>query len=115
MKWTEIEQNWAAMIPSIQARWPEVSEADLTSLSGKRDELVAVIADATGDTPNEAGRQVAEWMEGPMPSDAFAHPTHDNAAARDARRYVPPGEDPLSDDARFGDEDQPEPPMGRDR
>jgi hypothetical protein len=113
MQWSEIEQNWRAMIPAIRGRWPEVSEEDLIALSGRKDEVVATIAGASGDTPAEIERQIDEWRQGPMPADAYADPTHDNAAARDAGRYVPDGEDALADDARFGDDDMAERPIGR--
>jgi hypothetical protein len=48
-----------------------------------------------------------------MPADAYADPTHDDAALSEAGRYVPEGEDVLSDDSRFGDDDLPDRPMGR--
>ncbi len=58
-------------------------------------------------------RDLEEWREGPMPADAYADPTHDDEATRDARRYIPEGEDPLADDSRFGDDDVPDRPIGR--
>jgi hypothetical protein len=113
MEWRDIRENWTAMIPSIQARWPEISEERLTAMSGERDELVQAVAETSGSDGVEAEREVDAWLVQPMPADAYADPAHDQQAAQDAGGYVPEGEDPLADDRRFGDEDVPDRPIGR--
>ncbi|MFW5641377.1 MAG: hypothetical protein ACOCY0_01295 [Roseicyclus sp.] len=112
MQWSEIRENWTALIPSVQARFPQLSEEDLVGMNGERSELVAALVETGIDTA-EAERQVEDWRETPMPADAYAHPEHDDEAAREARDYIPEGEDPLADDRRFGDDDLPDRPMGR--
>ncbi|MDG4648838.1 hypothetical protein P6F26_10320 [Roseibacterium sp. SDUM158017] len=112
MQWSEIRENWTALIPSVQARWPQLSEERLTALNGERDELVATLVQS-GTDAQEAEREVEDWRETPLPADAYADPAHDAAAAQDAGGYVPEGEDPLSDDRRFGDDSIPETPIGR--
>ena len=113
MDWTEIRENWEATIPSLQSRWPEVPEEDWIAAAGERADIAAAIARWTGNDLTEAERDLEEWREGPMPADAYADPTHDDEATRDARRYIPEGEDPLADDSRFGDDDVPDRPIGR--
>jgi hypothetical protein len=110
---TEIRDTWPALIPSLQARFPELDEDGLIALSGEREELVGALEQRSARDRVEAERDLEAWREGPIPSDAYADPSHDNAAARDAGRYIPEGEDPLSDDRRFGDDDMAERPMGR--
>jgi hypothetical protein len=112
MEWTEIRENWSALIPSVLARWPELDEGDLTAMSGEKVELVAALT-GRGRDASEAERQVEDWRETPMPADAYADPAHDAAAARESRDYVPEGEDPLADDRRFGDDEVPDRPIGR--
>lgn len=113
MEWRDIRENWAALIPSIRARWPEITEERLTAMSGTREELVQAVAETSGADAVEAEREVEAWRAQPMPADAYADPAHDQDAAGDAGAYVPEGEDPLADDRRFGDEDIPERPIGR--
>ncbi len=113
MEWKDIQANWPAMIPVVRASFPELDEARLTGLSGTPDELAEALAEASARDRQEAMRDLETWREGPMPADAYADPTHDDAALSQAGRYVPEGEDVLSDDARFGDDDQPDRPMGR--
>ena len=115
MKWNDVERHWPALVGSLQSRWPDLVEEDLLALTPTRDELVDLVARSAGEPVPEAGRQVDIWLEGPMPSDAFADPVHDDAAIREAARYVPEGEDVLSDDSRFGDDAVPATPIGRDR
>jgi len=113
MDWTEIRDNWEATLPALRTRWPEVPEEEWIAAAGERAEIIATVARWTGDDPAEAERALDDWREGPMPADAYADPTHDDAAARDAGRYIPAGESALDDDSRFGDDDQPDRPMGR--
>ncbi len=113
MEWRDIRANWAALIPSIRARWPEIGEDRLTAMSGEREELVAAVAATSGADGAEAEREVEAWRAQPMPADAYADPAHDQEAARDAGGYVPEGEDPMADESRFGDEDVPDRPIGR--
>jgi hypothetical protein len=112
MQWDEIRENWTGLIPSVMARWPQLSEEQLTGMSGTRDELVAGLVQ-TGTEAQEAEREVEDWRETPLPLDAYADPDHDQAAAQDAKGYIPEGEDPLADDRRFGDDDVPDRPLGR--
>lgn len=113
MTWDEIRETWPTLVPALRTRFPELDEDRLTALSGAQDELVAALAEASARDRTEAARDLEAWREGPMPADAYASPLHDDAAARDAGRYVPEGEDPLSDDRRFGDDHVPATPMGR--
>jgi hypothetical protein len=113
MTWTEIRETWPALIASLQTRFPELDEDGLVSISGEREELVALLEARSARDRVEAERDLEAWREGPMPSDAYADPSHDNAAVSDAGRYVPEGEDALADDRRFGDDDLPDRPMGR--
>jgi len=113
MDWTEIRENWEATLPALQSRWPEVPEEEWIAAAGDRADIIATIARCTGDDLSEAERALEEWREGPMPADAYADPVHDNAAARDAGRYIPEGEEPLDDDGRFGDDNLQDRPMGR--
>lgn len=113
MDWTQAQDNWPALIGPAKDRWPEVPEAELTALTPTKDELTDLVARHGGTDRPEAARQIAEWLNGPMPADAYADPTHDMTAAGDAGKSIPDGEDVYTDDRRFGDDHTPDPPMGR--
>lgn len=40
MQWTEITKDWKAVSKKFSAKWPKLTEADLTAIAGKREELV---------------------------------------------------------------------------
>lgn len=113
MQQKDLRDDWPALFPSLQAQFPKLSDDALDRIDGDRERLEHEIAKRHDMTAAEAREAVADWMVGPMPSDAFAHPTHDNAAVRDSGKYIPDGEDALADDARFGDDDTVESPIRR--
>jgi uncharacterized protein YjbJ (UPF0337 family) len=40
MKWNEIERDWKVFKPQFQKKWNKLTDADLTAIAGKRQELV---------------------------------------------------------------------------
>jgi hypothetical protein len=114
MSKADFAEDWRPYSDALLDRFPQLTEGDLDDADGSTATLAKRIAEADGTiTPAEAQQDLHEFLSGPMPADAYADPLHDNAAAMDSGRYVPEGEDPLADDERFGDDETPEPPMGR--
>ncbi|CUH39707.1 hypothetical protein JSE7799_02435 [Jannaschia seosinensis] len=109
------QEDWVPFRDAILSRYPELTDGDLADADGSTAELARRIAERQEIDPAEAQERLHEFLEGPMPADAYADPTHDNAAAQDSGQYVPAGEDPLADDNRFGDDHNDENPVGRNR
>lgn len=109
--------DWVPFRDALLSRYPGLTDADLQDADGSTAVLAQRISDLEGGgtEPADAQQDLHEFLEGPMPSDAFADPTHDNEAVRESVDYIPEGEDPLADDKRFGDDDMADRPMGRDR
>lgn len=40
MQWNEIQKTWDTQKKEFMAKWPKLTDADLTAIAGKRDELV---------------------------------------------------------------------------
>jgi uncharacterized protein YjbJ (UPF0337 family) len=40
MKWNEIERDWKGLKAQFRTKWNKLTDADLTAIAGKRDELV---------------------------------------------------------------------------
>jgi hypothetical protein len=113
MSRSDFEADWTPYRDALVTRFPKLTEAELADADGNVSDLAVIIAAHDGTTPSEAQQALEEFLGGPMPADAYAAPQHDDAAARAAADYVPDGEDPLSDDRRFGDDDVPDRPIGR--
>ena len=40
MLWTEIQKDWKGLSKKFKTKWSKLTDADLTAIAGKRDELV---------------------------------------------------------------------------
>ena len=114
MQWTAVKSNWPAFIEAIMQRWPATSENELLALDGDRERLANHIAEAEGLEPQEAERQVAEWLQGAVPADVAMDETRDSENIRASAAHIPVGEDVYSDDKDFGSEQATPRPVGRD-
>ena len=106
--------NWITYRDALLSRYSNLTDGDLSDAEGSTFRLAKRIATVQSMDPAEAQQDLHEFLEGPMPADGFAEPANDNAAIRSSEDYIPEGEDPLADDARFGDDDKTENPVGRD-
>lgn len=41
MLWTDVQKDWKVIGKQFKAKWPKLTDADLTAIAGKREELVA--------------------------------------------------------------------------
>ena len=112
----DFHDDWVPWRDAVLDRYPDLDDADLEDADGSTAALARIIAAKDGSvTPGEAQEALHEFLSGPMPADAYADPTHDDAAVRESDAYIPAGEDASDDDRRFGDDDTAENPVGRDR
>jgi hypothetical protein len=111
----QFRSDWVPFRDALLTKYPGLSDGDLTDADGSTARLAEILSEREGVTPAEAQEDLHAFLSGPMPSDAYASPAHDERAARQSARYVGDGEDPLADDRRFGDDHVADRPMGRDR
>jgi uncharacterized protein YjbJ (UPF0337 family) len=55
------EGKWKQMKGSVKQRWGKLTDDDLTSLSGKKDELIGKLQERYGITRDQAQREADEW------------------------------------------------------
>ncbi|GIT90687.1 hypothetical protein JANAI62_11420 [Jannaschia pagri] len=113
MSQADFAKDWTPFRDGLMTEFPGLTDAHLAEADGRIDVLATRVAQAEGMDLADAQTAVRAFLAGPMPADAYAAPQHDDAAIKQSQRYVPEGEDPLADDARFGDDDQADRPMGR--
>ena len=111
----DFTQDWVPYRDALLDRFPGLTDADLEDADGSTATLAMRIARIEGTEPADAQQTLHEFLSGPMPADAFADPSHDDEAVAGSGDYIPDGEVAMDDDRRFGDDDQAESPMGRDR
>ncbi len=61
MNWDQIEGQWKQIKGALKQRWGKLTDDDLTTLSGKKDELVGKLQEKYGITREQAEREADEW------------------------------------------------------
>ena len=61
MNWDQIAGNWKQAKGTVKEKWGELIDDDLTSIAGKRDQLIGQVQKRYGIAKEEAERQVKEW------------------------------------------------------
>jgi uncharacterized protein YjbJ (UPF0337 family) len=61
MNWDQIAGNWKQAKGNVKEKWGQLTDNDLTTINGKRDQLVGHVQERYGIAKDEAERQVKEW------------------------------------------------------
>lgn len=61
MNWDIVEGDWNQSKDKIKAQWSKLTNDQLNTVSGRRDELVDQIQESYGVAKYEAERQVKDW------------------------------------------------------
>lgn len=61
MNWDQIQGNWRQLKGKIQANWGDLTDDDLDSIAGRREELMGKLQKAYGIGRDEAERQVDDF------------------------------------------------------
>ncbi|MEM9795260.1 MAG: hypothetical protein AAF919_02155 [Pseudomonadota bacterium] len=109
----DFARDWVPYRDPILSRYPELDDNALAQADGSTASLAKLIAERQNIAPADAQQDLHEFLDGPLPADAYGAAANDNAAVKASGNYIPEGEDALSDDERFGDDNVAETPMGR--
>lgn len=61
MNWDQIKGNWKQVKGQARQQWGKLTDDDVATAEGHREEFVGRIQERYGITKEEAERQVAEW------------------------------------------------------
>lgn len=59
--WQDMQANWQDSIGNIKDRWAELTEEDLLTVNGDRDQLVSLVQDKYGLDRETAEMEVNDW------------------------------------------------------
>jgi uncharacterized protein YjbJ (UPF0337 family) len=76
MNWDQIEGKWKQVTGSARERWGKLTDDDIQTLTGQKDNLVGKIQERYGIAKADAEKQADEW------SHALKEAEHENAAGR---------------------------------
>ena len=113
MQWRDVSQNWTAYTQRILTQWPDLDETEVLSIDGDQDAFLDYLSKSKGEDRVAAQMELADWLMGGEPIDVSMAEQNDNAHILESAAAVPAGEDVSDDDAKFGDDNTAEAPLGR--
>ena len=113
MEWSEVAADWPAFIDAIMENWPELDRELVEDMEGDRTEFRRHVMEVYDDDSTSVNEQIREWLESGVPLDAMMDESRDNRQIVESGRFISPGEDVYSDDREFGDDEEPDRPIGR--
>lgn len=67
MNWDQIQGQWKQLAGKVKAKWGKLTDDDLTTISGKRDELAGVLQTRYGVAKEQAEKELDEFITGLKP------------------------------------------------
>lgn len=61
MNWDQVEGKWKQFTGSARERWGKLTDDDMQTLTGQKDQLVGKIQERYGVAKEEAEKQADEW------------------------------------------------------
>lgn len=61
MNWNQVEGNWKQLKGKIKAKWGDLTDDEIDTINGRREELLGKIQKAYGVGQEEAERQIHEF------------------------------------------------------
>ena len=62
MDWNRVEGNWKQLRGRAKQQWGKLTDADLTTSAGRREELAGKVQERYGIARDAARKQVDEWV-----------------------------------------------------
>ena len=67
MNWDQIEGNWKQFTGALKAKWGKLTDDDLTTIAGKRDQLAGVLQERYGLAKDQAEKELSEFTSALKP------------------------------------------------
>lgn len=64
MNWETITGNWKEMSGKLKERWGDLTDDELLSIEGKRDQIAGLLQKKYGYAKIDAEQRVDKWAEG---------------------------------------------------
>lgn len=61
MDWNRVEGNWKQLKGRARQQWGKLTDDDLTTVAGRREELAGKVQERYGIARDAARKQVDEW------------------------------------------------------
>lgn len=68
MNWNQVEGQWNQLKGEVKAKWGKLTDDDLTTIGGKKDQLVGKLQQHYGLIKDDAEKQLDAWIATAKPS-----------------------------------------------
>lgn len=62
MNWDRIEGNWKQFTGKVKEKWGDLTDDDLTSINGRREQLEGKIQERYGYSKEQVKKEVDDWL-----------------------------------------------------
>lgn len=62
MNWDQVEGRWKEFTGKVKQKWGKLTDDDLTTLSGKRDEVSGILQQRYGMAKEQAERELDDFL-----------------------------------------------------
>ncbi|HVY44182.1 MAG: CsbD family protein [Bacteroidota bacterium] len=62
MNWDRIQGNWKQFTGKVKEKWGELTDDDLTSISGRREQLEGKLQERYGYNKDQVRKEVDDWL-----------------------------------------------------
>jgi len=64
MNWNEVEGKWKQMKGSVREKWGKLTDDDLQTIGGKKDQFIGKLQERYGMSQEQANKDVDVWLAG---------------------------------------------------
>ncbi len=75
MNWDQVKGNWKQFSGKVKEKWGKLTDDDLTTLEGKRDQLAGKLQERYGYAKDQAEREISEFEKSLRSDDTNATTT----------------------------------------
>ena len=64
MNWDRIEGSWKELSGKVKAKWGKLTDDDLTTIAGKREQLEGKLQQRYGYAKDQVKKDIDDWLSG---------------------------------------------------
>ena len=64
MNWNEVEGKWKQMKGSVREKWGKLTDDDLQTIAGKKDQFIGKLQERYGMSQDQANKDLDVWLKG---------------------------------------------------
>jgi uncharacterized protein YjbJ (UPF0337 family) len=62
MDWNRVQGNWKQVAGKVKAKWGKLTDDDLTTINGRREQLEGKIQERYGLAKDQARKEIDDWF-----------------------------------------------------